>query len=806
MSGKSISELMELYEKLGAFYLGREVEPATGEMTENLVLYDSKDLTTHAVCVGMTGSGKTGLCVGLLEEALMDGVPAIAIDLKGDLTNLMLTFPDLKPEDFQPWLDPGEVAEKGVTREEYAKNISALWKKGLADWGQDGERIRRLRQNSEFTIYTPGDNAGVGLSILKSFNVPAPEIIEDTQAMRDKIQGTVTGLLSLVGINVDPIRSREHILLSNIIENSWLSGKSLGLPQLIQEIQKPPFSKIGVMDIETFYPGKERFELAMTMNNLLASPSFSSWMEGEALNIQKLYWTEEGKPRLSILYLAHLSEDERMFFVTLLLNELIAWMRTQEGTGRLRALCYMDEVFGYFPPSANPPSKKPMLTLLKQARAFGIGMVLATQNPVDLDYKGLSNAGTWLIGRLQTERDKMRVLDGLEGASSGSHFDRATVEKTLSGLGKRVFLLHNVHEKEPILFQTRWAMSYLRGPMTREQVKELMRDKLEGNAAPSEPDKSPVPISPLPGSGNNVSENSRPVLPAEIKEVFFPFNGVNLPKKLIYKPVVYWEAMLHYSKTGTDLDLWKKIRQYSDLNKEFLLQPFEQFAELDDPDMELFSEPEGEAAYSEIPSEAASVKRFAALAKSLKTAIYRNCPITLLKCSQLKLSSKPGETPGEFRIRLREAAMEATDAAITKIRDKYQSKFNTLQNKIRTAEEKVEREKSQYDQKKLDTALSFGSSLLDAFLSGGKKKRGWKTAASRAGGMARERGDFKRSQENLKYHHEQIEELEALLEEELTSIKDSFALENLDVVETQVAPKKTEIEITRFVIGWKPGE
>ncbi|MCA9086899.1 MAG: ATP-binding protein, partial [Planctomycetaceae bacterium] len=209
----------------------------------------------------------------------------------------------------------------------------------------------------------------------------------------------------------------------------------------------PPFDRIGVIGLENFYPQADRFQLAMLLNNLLASPGFSSWMEGESLDIQKMLYSPDGKPRFTILSIAHLSEAERMFFVTIFLNEVVSWMRAQSGTSSLRAILYMDEVFGYFPPTANPPSKTPMLTLLKQARAFGLGVVLATQNPVDLDYKGLSNAGTWFIGRLQTERDKARVLDGLEGASAaaGHAFDRRQMEVILSGLGSRVFLLNNVH-------------------------------------------------------------------------------------------------------------------------------------------------------------------------------------------------------------------------------------------------------------------------------------------------------------------------------------------------------------------------
>ncbi len=367
----------------------------------------------------MTGSGKTGLCVSLLEEAAIDGIPAIIIDPKGDLANMMLTFPELQPEDFEPWIDPQEAARKGVTPTELAKRTVETWKSGLASWDQKPERIARLRDAVEIAIYTPGSTTGRPLTVLRSLDAPKSEFRTDSGAMRDRIMSAVSGLLGLIGIDADPLASREHILLSSILDLGWQKGLNLELPDLIQSIQKPPFDRLGVFDIETFFPAKDRLALAMRMNNLLASPGFAAWMTGEPLDIQRLLYTSAGKPCLSILSIAHLSDAERMFFVTLLLNETISWMRSQPGTSSLRAILYMDEIFGYFPATANPPSKMPMLTLLKQARAFGLGIVLATQNPVDLDYKGLSNTGTWFIGRLQTERDKARIMEGLESAGGG---------------------------------------------------------------------------------------------------------------------------------------------------------------------------------------------------------------------------------------------------------------------------------------------------------------------------------------------------------------------------------------------------
>ena len=425
------------FEKLGAFYVGKRYDADSDKVTDDLVLYDAKDLTTHAVIIGMTGSGKTGLGVGLLEEAALDNIPVIAIDPKGDMGNLMLTFPDFDADKFRPWVNTRAASDKGQSPEEYAKGQAALWKKGLADWGQDGDRIRRFREKTDVSIYTPGSNAGQPVSVLQSFSAPQSAVLDDGDLYRERVQATATGILSLLGIDADPLTSREHILISQILDHDWQAGRSLDIATLIASIQNPPISRIGVMDIDSFYPAKDRFALAMSLNNLLAAPGFGVWMEGVPLDCSRLLYTENGKPRISVMSIAHLSDNERMFFVSMLLNDLIAWMRAQQGTSSLRAILYMDEIFGYMPPVANPPTKRLLLTLLKQARAYGLGLVLATQNPVDLDYKGLSNTGTWFIGRLQTERDKARVMEGLEGAAHGGNFDRPKMEQTLAGLGKR---------------------------------------------------------------------------------------------------------------------------------------------------------------------------------------------------------------------------------------------------------------------------------------------------------------------------------------------------------------------------------
>ncbi len=458
--------------KSDKFFLGKTYDLQASKMGEDQVFYDPNDLTTHAIITGMTGSGKTGLGVIMLEEAALRGIPALVVDPKGDLTNLLLHFPDLLPSDFQPWVDQDAARRDGVTLEAAAEKAASLWKNGLASYGLGKPDLEALRDSVEFAVYTPGSDAGIPVSILASLSAPPIPWEGNKEILREKISSTVTAILGLVGLkDIDPVRAKEHILLANIFEDAWKSGKDLDMATLITHVQSPPFDKLGVFPLDQFYPEKDRFELAMLLNNFLAAPAFQTWMEGQPLDIGKFLYSPDGKPRHSVFYLAHLNDEERMFFITLLYSSIESWMRTQKGSSGLRVLTYFDEIAGYLPPVANPPSKNIILRMLKQARAFGVGLILSTQNPVDLDYKALSNAGTWVIGKLQTDQDKERLLDGLEGAAPG--LDRKAFDKMISLLDKRVFLLHNVHEDAPQVFGTRWAMNYLPGPLTRSQIPAL---------------------------------------------------------------------------------------------------------------------------------------------------------------------------------------------------------------------------------------------------------------------------------------------------------------------------------------------
>jgi hypothetical protein len=798
---------MQNYEKLGAFYLGRLVDQSGDHARREPLLYDAKDLTTHAVCVGMTGSGKTGLCLSLIEEAAIDGIPVIAIDPKGDLGNLLLTFPELSSAEFAPWIDEGEATRKGMTSAQYADHIAKLWRKGLADWDQDGERIARLRAAADAAIYTPGSRAGLPLTVLRSFAAPAAALADDSDALQERIQASTSGLLALLGIAADPLRSREHILIANILDRAWRTGRDLEIADLIREIQSPPFERLGVFELDAFFPGSERFALAMQLNNLLASPGFGAWMEGEPLDPARLLWTAEGRPRISILSIAHLSDAQRMFFVTILLNELLAWMRTQPGTTSLRAILYMDEVFGYLPPTANPPSKLPLLTLLKQARAFGLGCVLATQNPVDLDYKALSNAGTWFLGRLQTERDKARLLDGLEGAAAGASFDRKMMEATISGLQSRVFLMNNVHDDAPALFHTRWAMSYLRGPLTRDQIETLMRDRRAEAAAPAPTpaERHPAPASPPPAD----HPPQRPPLPDGIRESFLrPRQRVDPDQTLVYRPALLGESRLHYVAARDGVDLWEEAVVFAPIHDENVRDPWSEEEPLEDDVGDLPENPLPGARFMEPPSEVRRTASFTSWGRQLKDHLYRTRPLVLLSCPKLKETSRPHESAGEFRVRLAQSARERRDLEIEKLRKRYAPKLKRLEERIRSAEQRVEVQESQYKQQKMQTAISFGATLLGALF--GRKAASVGTvgrASTTARGMgraARERGDVARAKATLESLEPQLAELEREFEEATERVRRDFDLDSLELEEKPLAPRKSDIRTTAPLLVWTP--
>lgn len=830
-----------LFEKLGVFYLGRTVDapdpdsPASdaespAERASDLLLYDSRDLLTHALCVGMTGSGKTGLCVTLLEEAALDGVPALVIDPKGDLGNLLLTFPDLAPADFEPWIDAEEAVRKGQSVPERAATVAETWRRGLAEWGQTGERIARMRRSVELAIYTPGSEGGRPLSILSSFARPGAETLADPDLFRDRVHTVTASLLGLAGLDADPIRSRDYILLASLFEHLWrqgIPGVPLGLPDLVQAVQSPPFARVGVMDLESFYPAKERFTLALTLNNLMAAPTFQGWTRGEPLDVDRLLYGPNGRPRVAVLHIAHLPEAERMFFVALLLDQVLGWVRSKPGTTSLRALLVMDEIFGYLPPVAEPPSKRPLLTLLKQARAYGLGLVLATQNPADVDYKALANLGTWCLGRLQTERDRERLLAGLVSAS-GAGLDRGAIDRLLAGLESRVFLLHNVHQDEgPVLFRTRWAMSYLKGPLTRRQIRSLTGDVPGTGDATDTVGTGETRVGERVEVGRHGSRNrvvhlepevaispadatsARPVLPPDVPQAFL--RPLSRGPNLFWEPYLLGLGEVHFTDRNRTFEHSEEVASALPLVQAGAgltgadwrqAEPVALSAE------DLEAEPPAAGGYADLPGHAADPKSYRDFEKDLQEVLYRTRELTLWRSPLLDRISRPGESERDFRIRLADDAREVRDAETAKLKERYRKKLERLEARELTARQRIEREKDQAGQRKWDTALSFAGTLASAFLGSGRRGTVGRatTAFKGVGRSVKEQADVRRAEEQLESLLADRRELEEELARDIGELEDRYdpLLEELE--ELTAKPRRTDVRVERVVLLWAAEE
>jgi hypothetical protein len=850
------------------FYLGRAYDPSTQTITEKPIYYDPADLTTHAVVTGMTGSGKTGLCIGLLEEAALKGIPAIIIDPKGDLTNLLLHFPDLAPQDFQPWIDEDLARRTKQTQEQVAAEAAAAWRKGLSDWNIPPDRVLALKNAMQFAIFTPGSSAGIPVSVLSSLSAPNLPWQENREILRERISSTATALLGLVGYeDIDPVRSREHILLSNIFENAWSQGKDVELTELILQTQTPPFDKLGAFPLDSFFPAKDRMELAIVLNNILASPAFETWREGQPLDIGSMLYTREGHPRHSIFYLAHLSDAERMFFVTLLLSAVETWMRMQKGATSLRALLYMDEIFGYMPPQRNPSSKPLMLRMLKQARAFGLGLLLATQNPVDVDYKALSNAGTWFIGKLQTEQDKNRLLDGLESAAGG--IPRSVFDKLISTLGKRVFVLHNVHAKAPEVFQTRWTMNFLAGPLTRTQIPAI--NKLD-NAEASFPTLLPpvadrpqnAPVSPAITSTETVSPSfmtqpsqrtmqwtestqsqthapnisavdvnrkypastaletsgseTKPPLPIGIHEYFLPqkyslpaaFRAAQktMPGDAMIDSVVYRPALIASAKIRV---LDRKLGVDSELTRAALVTTLEKRGSvrwedhlIDGQTLEnVETVPVPGSRFSTIDSPLNDSKLMAAIQKDFVDWVLRNSSVQARTNNALKVFAGPDVSQADFMRACAEAAREMRDKEIAKQIAPIDRQLKTLEDKLTREERELREDEAELANRKLEEAGTHIENITGLF--GGKRKASRLSSSLTKRRMTEQaKADVEESIEAIAQFKGQIAELQKRREEVMAELNDKWGSIVNESSELTVNPKKTDIFVDLFGVAWMP--
>jgi hypothetical protein len=793
------------YEKLGLFYLGKRYDLAASARQDDPLLYESKDLVTHAVCVGMTGSGKTGLGIGLIEEAAIDGIPVLAIDPKGDLSNLLLTFPSLSPSDFRPWVDPADAAARQLTPDQLAERQADTWRKGLEEWDETPERIARLKGAAPVRVFTPGSRAGTPLALLQSLRHPTGENDEDA---RTRVSSTAASLLALAGLGELGPHDRELTFVSAILASAAAGSGTADLPWLVQQIQRPSFDRVGVLDLETFYPAKDRQDLALRFNSVLASPGFDVWLDGAPLDIASMLYDASGRPGVAVVSIAHLGDSERMLAVSLVLNALLDWTRKQTGTGSLRALFYMDEVFGYLPPVSNPPSKPPLLTLLKQARAFGVGIVLATQNPVDLDYKALSNTGTWFLGKLQTERDKARVLDGLEGLTGG--MDRATLDRSLSALRSRVFLMHNVHDAAPVVFETRWTLSYLRGPMSRDELKRALG---MSSPTPQAARSTTTPSQEAPPASSGVAgapaatapaSVTKPILPAAVREFYLPSTGAATDAY----PVLYGSARIHYTDAKRGIDTVEDLHVTVPFSGGAVAIDWDQAAPADaSPDQLATAPPSPGLRYAALPPAGLDAKSYPAWTKDFEQWVLRAERLTLYSAPSLKLTSAAGESERDFRLRLQQAARESRDAAVEKLRARYASRVARLTQRVQSASDAVQREEAQASQQKTQTMVSVGASVIGALF--GRKlaslsNLGRATTAARGVGRAvKETQDIARAQEREQEAEAELKALEAEIAEHVAALgAGADAAVPLETIE--IKPKRSAVDVRLVALAWKP--
>ena len=801
------------------YFLGKVFDFKTNTLTPEQILLDPANLTTHAFVTGMTGSGKTGLCIGLLEEAALHGTPAIIIDPKGDLTNLILHFPELRPTDFEPWIDPDMAQRDGKTVPLEAADTAEKWKKGLSDWGLGADQLKKLKDAVDFAIYSPGSSSGIPVNILSSFQAPEMNWEENSEMLRERISSTITALLGLVGMtDIDPLRSREHILLANLVENAWVNKQSLSLTDLILQVQTPPMDHLGAFPMNSFFPEKDRFSLAMLLNNFLASPSFQVWQSGQTLDIQSLLYTASGKPRHSIFYLAHLNENERMFFVTLLFAAIETWMRGQRGTGSLRALIYFDEIMGYLPPVANPASKTVMLRMLKQARAFGVGLVLATQNPVDVDYKALSNTGTWMIGRLQTDQDKQRLLEGLSSASGSINV--ATYDKLISGLQKRVFLWHSVYRSAPTLFNTRWTLNYLAGPLTRTQLPAL--NDLAGarnssaaktSTATAEPAGSiPVPARNSTGAGEIVT--SRPAIPGDISEYFFPANlntteavsSANLVPAaavtgLVYHAAVLAQAEVHYTSRQYNLDTARKVAAVVEDPGNGLIHWEDNTISAIDP-KQLAAQPQPNASYHTIPAWLSDKARVADTGKDFLDWVFRTGTVKIKANNLLKVYAGPEVSADTFKQQCAQAVQSAMQAEVEKINQTYTAKISALQNKIEAQQMDVKAAGNALTQRTLDDVATGGELVLG--LLGVGRKKSLSSSVSKVRMTQGAKDKVEKEKLDLQNLQEQLQQLQGAKDAALKTLNDKYSTQAGQISEIPVAPTKSAIFSDVFGAAWMP--
>ena len=801
----------------GKLYLGRPVDPESGALTSDRFEYKTDRFVRHGVCIGMTGSGKTGLSVGLIEELVLEGVPVICIDPKGDLANLALLFPELSGPDFAPWVDDGEARRKGISVDDLGQKTADMWRTGLGEWGIQGDRLAALQSKMALKIYTPGSEAGISVNVMGALSRPSNATLADADARRELVAGTVSGLLSLVGVEADPVRSPEHLVLSQIVDLAWSAGEDLDPETLILRVVDPPFEKVGVFPLDRFWTPDDRMDLALKLNGVIASPTFQAWTQGPRIDPEALTDTSDGKVPVSVYYLAHLSDSERMFFCSLLLERIVAWSRAQSGTSSLRALVFLDEAFGFMPPHpANPPTKKPLLTLMKQARAVGVGVLLSTQNPVDLDYKGLTNAGTWFLGRLSTQQDIKRVSEGLRSAGAGSD----DVTDLIGKLKPRQFLLRDIKSDTPILFNTRWAMSYLRGPITRHElarlpgghgeVQALAETLVMGTPNPPDP-RAPAPhltvhdgLSPMPPASPKGADTfflePRTAFAARMDGAFERYSeGSREDGAIAYKPALYARMSLRFDeeKAGYTQDedhhmVWFPL-DGGRLPEEALP------VRLDADDLD--TRPPESGRFADLPDWLDEASELSAAKRDVLDLVYRNEARAQWVCAPLKLHGKAGESREAFTDRCEEQVADLVDAELAKLKERYETKIDRIEEKLRKKQNDLDTLESRSKAEKAQEVVNLGEVVLSFFM-GRKRSVGSVLSKRKTAATTGRRIDS--AEDDVETLQAELEDLAAELEEKRAAVEEEHAESLEEIEEREVRLEKNDIHMRDFGILWIP--
>jgi len=736
---------------------------------------DPEDFRTHGVVVGMTGSGKTGLCLVMLEEFVRAGVPVIAIDPKGDLGNLSLVFPELSAEDFEPWAD-GEDAQALADR----------WREGLGGHGLGPEELAELRAKLDLTLYTPGSEAGVPVDVVAALSAPAD--ISDAEALRGLVSDTVSGLLSLVGKTADPVRDPAHIVLCTLLEGAWNKGEDLDLESLITLLVDPPFEKVGVFPTDRFFPPDDRMDMAMKLNGVIASPSFAAWMRGAPMDVEGML-----QGGVHVFCLAHLDEAERQFFVALLLGRIVAWTRMQPGTERLRALVFLDEAAGYLPPNPKkPPTKGPVLTLMKQARAVGLGVLLATQNPIDLDYKALSNAGLWFVGRLRTEQDRRRLLKGLPDP-----------DVDLAGLEKRQFLLARAKGGTE-LFGTRWAMCYLRGPFTRREIQAQRR--ADTPAVPVAPppvvlgdEKWKLPDIPPPIAVEQSVLDARTVFSARLGPVFSAFaEPARQDGRVVYRPALHAELALRFEQArhGFVLD-HSEHRVLFPLPEEGFADAFHR-PRLEPDD---FVEVPDEGLFANVPDWIDEEREWKTARAQLVDAVYRTETRGMFVNPTLRLYGRAGETREQFAKRCKAAVQDRIDAKVSKLQAGLEKKVASIEKRIASRTRMLEEKERQLSSRKAEEVVNAGEVLLSLFTG---RRRSLSGVVSKRGRTSDARARVAKVEAEIDALRDEMADLILQTDEKMSSIRaEQYAVLD-DTEEREVRLRKKDITVVRMGLLWIP--